>query len=155
MNMKQSPLIYDQFMSEAKIGVIRRVLEIVANEGIHDNHHFYIAFITSYTGVEIPISMRKQYPDEITIVLQHEFKNLLVDKNSFSVELKFSSNFYNVVVPYKSIKFFADPSQDFILEFPLNKSNIEHGLSHSKVEKNNAGNEKVIDLLRFKSEKDK
>jgi uncharacterized protein len=81
------------------------------------NNHFYINFLTDFEGVEVPKILKAQYPHEITIVLQHDFKNLHVFKDHFEVSLSFNNRYSNLTVPYKAITCFADPSESFELEF--------------------------------------
>ena len=81
---------YPALMRAALVGVVRTVLARVADEGLPGEHHFYLTFGTGDDGVEVPPSLRRQFPDEMTIVLQHQFWNLAVDDAGFSVTLRFS-----------------------------------------------------------------
>jgi len=89
------------------------VLRQVAEEGLPGDHHFYITFRTDAPGVEIPPGLRNQHPDELTIVLQHQFWNFHVDDESFSVTLRFSGVETSMRVPFDAMTAFADPSVEF------------------------------------------
>lgn len=116
--MSNSDVIrYDLIVQEAMLGVVKKVLTDTQNEGLKDNHHFYLTYSTCYDGVEIPSSLLEKYPDEITIVLQHEFENLVVNEDHFLVTLWFNNVPAHLRVPFKAIKAFFDPSVKFGLQF--------------------------------------
>jgi hypothetical protein len=106
-------LDYPALMHTALVGVVRTVLARVADEGIPGDHHFYLTFRTAEPGVEVPALLRKQFPDEVTIVLQHQFWNLAVDDAGFSVTLRFSGKPERLVVPWPAMRAFVDPSVEF------------------------------------------
>ena len=122
---------YSNLTMEALRDVVYKVLKITEKKGLLENHHFYITFLTSAPGIKIPDFLKKQYPDEVTIVIQHKFWNLKVYKNYFSVTLKFNNKVTELNVTYKSIIAFNDPSSKFSLrwekpnETSKNKKNIE------------------------------
>lgn len=104
---------YAALMREALHGVVRRALALAATEGLPGDHHFYLTFGSSDEGVELPAALRRQFPDEITIVLQHQFWNLVVDDAGFSVTLRFGGAPERLVVPWPALRAFADPSVGF------------------------------------------
>lgn len=108
---------YDLLAQEALRGVIRKALRIARDEGLPGDHHFYISFRTGAPGVEISERLRSQYPEEITIVLQHQFWNLEVMDDYFSVDLTFNKVPERLVVPYAAVQGFFDPSVQFGLQF--------------------------------------
>ncbi|MEL6423369.1 MAG: ClpXP protease specificity-enhancing factor SspB, partial [Pseudomonadota bacterium] len=108
---------YDGLAQEALRGVVKGVLELVLNEGIPGDHHFYIAFDTRAPGVTLSKRLREQYPDEMTIVLQHRFWDLKVEDDRFEVKLTFDSIPELLGVPYRAIKVFFDPSVPYGLQF--------------------------------------
>ncbi len=112
-----SPLDYDQLFEEALYGVIRTVLQRIAEEGLPGEHHFYISFRTGASGVVVPDHLRARYPDEMTIVLQHQFWGLKVGEDSFEVTLSFNDAQEQVRVPFAAITSFVDPSLRFGLQF--------------------------------------
>jgi hypothetical protein len=108
---------YDKMVERALRGVVREALARVARDGPRGAHHFYIGFGTQMPGVVIPDSLRERYPDEMTIVLQHQFWDLEVGDNAFSVALSFQKQLERLTIPYEAIRSFADPSVNFALEF--------------------------------------
>jgi hypothetical protein len=108
---------YDKMVERALRGVVREALARVARDGPRGAHHFYIGFGTQMPGVVIPDSLRERYPDEMTIVLQHQFWDLDVGDDGFSVALSFQKQLERLTIPYEAIRSFADPSVNFALEF--------------------------------------
>ncbi len=108
---------YDLLAQEALRGVVRKVLTDVAKFGLPGDHHFYIAFYTRYPGVRLSTRLREQYPEDMTIVLQHQFWDLTVTEHTFEVGLSFGSVPERLLVPFDAIKGFFDPSVQFGLQF--------------------------------------
>jgi hypothetical protein len=98
-------------------GVLRRVLEDAAKQGLPGDHHFYITFLTQAEGVKLSPRLLAQYPNEMTIILQHQFWDLVVTEERFEVGLSFGSVPEKLVVPFAAIKAFLDPSVQFSLQF--------------------------------------
>lgn len=112
---------YDEMAQEALRGVIRKALEVAKNEGLPGEHHFYISFRTRAPGVSISEKLLSQYPEEMTIVLQHQFWDLDVREDGFSVVLTFNKIPETLVVPYSAVHAFFDPSVQFGLQFEVAK----------------------------------
>jgi uncharacterized protein len=108
---------YDGLTQEALRGVVRQVLKRAATKGLPGDHHFYITFRTTAPGVTIPKELAQQYPEEMMIVLQHQFWELAPQDASFSVTLRFGGQPKSLSVPYAAITQFSDPSVDFRLSF--------------------------------------
>jgi uncharacterized protein len=108
---------YDILTQDALRGVVRTVLEDAARNGLPGEHHFYIAFDTRAEGVKLSQRMRAQYPEEMTVVLQHQFWDLVVTDEQFEVGLSFGGVPERVVVPFAAIKSFVDPSVQFGVQF--------------------------------------
>jgi uncharacterized protein len=108
---------YDKMVERALRGVVRDALARVAQEGPRGAHHFYIGFATGMPGVVIPDSLRERFPEEMTIVLQHQFWDLEIGDESFSVSLSFQKQLERLTIPFAAIRSFADPSVNFALEF--------------------------------------
>jgi len=108
---------YDLLTQEALRSVLRRVLQDAVKNGLPGDHHFYISFGTGAHGVRMSKRLRAQYPDEITIVLQHQYRDLAVGEEAFEVGLSFSGVNEHLVVPFDAIKRFFDPSVQFGLQF--------------------------------------
>ncbi|MBC8793269.1 MAG: hypothetical protein C6Y20_16845 [Tagaea sp. CACIAM 22H2] len=105
-------------MENALRGVVREALETAAATGLPGEHHFYITFRTEFPEVDIPARLKQRHPDEMTIVLQHQFWDLKVDADRFGVTLSFDRVHERLTVPYAAITAFVDPSVQFGLQFP-------------------------------------
>lgn len=116
-DMEPDRIDYPALLQEALRGVVRRVLEQVSEHGLPGEHHLYIGFRTSHPGVEVPRFLRQQFPEEVTIVLQHQYWGLNVTPESFSVFLSFGGTKQRLEVPFEALTAFADPSADFGLRF--------------------------------------
>ena len=115
--MSRDSLDYGQMMEAAMRGVVRTALMRVAEMGLPGNHHLYITFRTDFPGVALPDHLRARYPDEMTIVLQHQFWGLQADEHKFSVSLSFNRVHERLVVPFAALTAFGDPSVQFGLQF--------------------------------------
>lgn len=107
---------YEAWIEDALRGVVRRALGQVATQGLPGNHHFYITFKTALPGVGIPASLKAEYPEEMTIVLQHQFERLAVEDDRFAVTLRFRGKPERLTIPFHAVSAFADPSVDFGLQ---------------------------------------
>jgi uncharacterized protein len=108
---------YEQLAQEALRGIVRRVLMHVARSGLPGQHHFYISFNTSAPGASLSPRLKERYPEEMTIVLQHRFWDLMVNEERFEVKLTFDGVPERLVVPFTAIKVFFDPSVPYGLQF--------------------------------------
>jgi uncharacterized protein len=108
---------YDILAREALRGVLKRVLTDAAEHGLPGEHHFFITFYTKANGVKVSPRLLSQYPDEMTIILQHQFWDLRVTTEQFEVGLSFNGIPERLVIPFDSIKGFFDPSVQFGLQF--------------------------------------
>jgi hypothetical protein len=110
---------YDAWVSDALQGVLKTALRQLASHGFTGDHHFYINFDTTDPAVRMPGFLRAQYPEEITIFLQHQFDDLLIEDDFFEVTLGFSGQKQRLHIPFDAVKSFADPSVNFILQIGL------------------------------------
>ena len=108
---------YDVLARDALRGVLRRVLTDAAAHGLPGEHHFFITFISKAEGVKLSPRLLAQYPDEMTIILQHQFWDLEVSEDRFEVGLSFGGIPERLGVPFSAIKSFFDPSVQFGLQF--------------------------------------
>jgi hypothetical protein len=108
---------YDILAQAALRGVVRTVLADVAKKGLPGEHHFKITFATTSPGVRLSERMRGQYPDAMTIVLQHQFWDLTVDDDGFEVGLSFGGVPERVAVPFDAVTAFFDPAVQFGFQF--------------------------------------
>ncbi len=111
---------YDLIVQDAMRGVMRKVLaEVVAIGALPGDHHFTISFRTDAPGVKISRRLAQQWPQEMTIILQHQFSNLVVDDFGFGVTLSFRSIPENLYIPFSAVTVFSDPSVEFGFKFNL------------------------------------
>jgi hypothetical protein len=108
---------YDILVQEALRGVVHRVLVDTAKNGLPGEHHFYISFDTRADGVRLSPRMLAQYPTEMTVVLQHQFWDLVVTESGFEVGVSFGGVPERLAVPFAAVKAFFDPSVQFGLQF--------------------------------------
>jgi hypothetical protein len=108
---------YNALAQEALRAIVRKVLLRVATSGLPGQHHFFIAFDTRVSGVVVSKRLKEKYPDEMTIVLQHQFSRLTVTDDLFEVTLSFDNVAERLTVPLKAVRKFFDPSVPFVLQF--------------------------------------
>src|SRR4051812_23896712 len=108
---------YDVLARDALRGVLRRVLTDAAEPGLPGEHHFFITFLSKAEGVKLSPRLLAQYPEEMNIILQHQFWDLAVTEDRFEVGLSFGGIPERLVVPFAAIKSFLDPSVPFQVEF--------------------------------------
>ena len=108
---------YGNLMHSAMRGLIKTVLEDVAENGLPGQHHFFITFDTSHPDAELADWLADRYPGEMTVVMQHWFDNLDVGADGFAVTLNFGDQPEPLYIPYDAIKTFVDPSVEFGLRF--------------------------------------
>src|SRR5277367_547846 len=135
--MTEDLLRYDLMIEAALRDVVRETLASVAQNGLPGEHHFYITFLTHFPGVEIPDYLKKQYPEEMTIVLQYQFFGLKLDDEAFTVMLSFNNVKERLHIPLEAITTFADPSVNFALQF-------QTGADDDEDEDEEAGDEKGV-----------
>ena len=109
---------YDKMTQLALRGVVRDAIRrVIREDGLPGAHHFYITFLTRYPGVDIEESLAKKYPEEITVVVEHQYWDLKAHDDSFEVTLKFGGVPKYLSVPYTAITRFHDPSVGFAMQF--------------------------------------
>jgi uncharacterized protein len=116
---------YDVLARDALRGVLRRVLADAAENGLPGEHHFFITFLSTAEGVKMSPRLLAQYPEEMTVILQHQFWDLAVNEERFEVGLSFGGVPERVVVPFSAIKSFFDPSVQFGLQFEPSEATAE------------------------------
>lgn len=141
---------YGQRINTAILGVIKDILKDLSNSKISSNHCFYISFKTKDRGVNISTNLLKEYPNEMTIVLQNQYWDLDVKENSFSVTLSFNKKKEELEIPFNSITKFYDPFVKFSIQLELKneKRNIDSKQKKNKKLKNKE--EKIVTLDDFR-----
>ncbi len=118
--MNKDSIDYQALVQEALRGVVRGALQRVAKDGrLPGAHHFYIAFHTAHPGVKVSEAILQRYPQEMTIVMQHQFWDLHVGEDDFQITLSFNNVPEKLSIPYAAIKNFFDPSTRFGLQFTV------------------------------------
>ena len=148
---------YEKLAQDALRGVIRSALERAASpSGIPGAHHFYITFKTRAAGVSVPPDVLAKYPEEMTVVLQHQYWDLAVEPTRFSVMLKFGGMPKVLSMPYTAVTRFYDPSVQFLLQFeePVTVDEIVQEIEAAEPAKSPAPSDddgpKVVSLDQFR-----
>ncbi len=123
----ESLLPYDEWTQQALRQVVERALSHLAENGLPGEHHFYLTFRTDHPATVVPARLKAQYPQEMTIVLQHQFRDAQMSDGLFSVVLSFGGVPSTLVIPLAAITGFADPAVQFVLRFqsPIDIANTE------------------------------
>jgi hypothetical protein len=108
---------YEEMVQEGLRSVVREALLFTAAEGLPGAHHFYIAFKTDYPGVQLADYLRERHPEEMTIVIQHQYWGLEVDERGFYITLSFSDSQERIYIPFHALLSFMDPYAKFGLQF--------------------------------------
>jgi hypothetical protein len=143
---RASSIEYPRWVQEALVQVVRRALDLVVREGLPGEHHYYITFASTSPGVMLAKALLERYPEEMTVVIQHDYRDLDVDDRGFAVTLRFSGVPYRLVVPYTSIRAFYDPSVQFGLRFDAELFDIPE----KAPEISHPAGENVVSFDRFK-----
>lgn len=125
---------YQSLLSDAMLEVVKKVLIKVQKEGLEIDHYFYISFITNNASVILSKKMKTRYPEEITIVLQHQFEDLIVEKEGFFVKLSFDGQQETIFIPFNCITSFVDPRVNFSLQFKQHQNTQVEKILSSKFE---------------------
>ena len=114
--MPGEELDYPALIHQALIGVVREILGRVAEDGLPGSHHFYLTFKTDHPDVVMPSGLKMRHPEAMTIVLQHQFWNLSVEEEVFSVTLRFGGAKQQLTIPFAALTSFIDPDAEFGLQ---------------------------------------
>lgn len=120
--MTQDLIRYDLLVQDALKGVVRKVLGDATRDGLPGEHHFYVSFRTDFPGVRLSTRMREKYPQDMTIVLQHQFWDLAVTEHALEVGLSFSGVPERLLIPFDAMTGFFDPSVQFGLKFEIQEA---------------------------------
>ena len=145
---------YDKLVEKSLKHVVIEALKIAAEEGLPGDNHFYISFKTNHPDVRMSADLLNQYPEDMTIVLQHQFANLMLSENYFEVDLSFSGVVHTLRIPYDAITYFADPHARFALSFALEDPHMSS--THEAEEapqKVSGGTAEVVSIESFRKNK--
>ena len=151
--MEHDPLLYDAWIEEALRGVIRRSLIYASENGLPGDHHFYLTFRTDdeVKGVEISSSLREKHPNEMTIVLQHQFEEMIVNEDAVWVTLQFNGKLERLRIPFDAMISFADPSVNFGLQLKMTNEEEDIKLSEADNASSRLDGEKELGTKTTKS----
>jgi len=144
-----SEINYDKLIEKALKQVVIEALKIAESQGLPGENHFYITFKTDHPKTVIPRDLKIQYPESMTIVLQHQYANLVVNSDSFSVELSFSGRPQTLTIPFEAITYFADPYAKFGLSFSFYEKGDVHSLDDIEPERKVSG--ETAQIISFDS----
>lgn len=117
--MESDPFEYDIWIEDALKSVIRKSLDYAAEYGLPGDHHFYLTYRTDIEGVELPSYLKAEHTEEMTIVLQHQFEELVVNEDAVWVTLRFKGKPERLRIPFDAMVSFADPSVNFGLQLKM------------------------------------
>ena len=117
--MQQDLIGYDEIIENSMRSVIYEALKKVETKGLLGQHYFIITFLTRFSGVEMSKELMEKYPEEMTIAIQYQYRNLVVEHDNFKISLSFAGKYEKILIPYKSITSFSDPSMSFALKFSI------------------------------------
>jgi hypothetical protein len=143
--MSEKVLKYDMMVEEALKGVVSKALQHAVAHGLPNGHHFYITFKTGRSDVDIPVFLKEHYPDEMTIVLEHQFWDLKIHEHEFEVALSFNDKRERLLIPFNAITAFSDPSVKFGLQFQEIENNEDQTINDSNLDKGNSEKKDLIE----------
>ena len=149
--MEKKFIDYGQRINKALLQVVRDILMDLSELKISSNNCFYITFDTEHKNVEISKLLKKDYPKEMTVILQNQFWDLLVSEESFSVTLSFNRKRENLTIPFESIKRFNDPFVKFSIQLEITdeKKQIKNPVQKKK----RTNKQKIVSLADFRKRK--
>ena len=158
--MDNKNIDYDRIVEDTLRLVVKKSLELINDEGLPGDHHFYISFDSTYEGVKVPSELKASEDNEIKIILQHQFWDLTIDDHKFSVVLSFNGKKKIIFVPFNSIISFSDPSVGFSLQFKKDlfaeNTNKEKKILPKNINEDNKKkfNAEIFSLDAFRSKKE-
>jgi hypothetical protein len=158
---------YDEIIENSMRSVIFETLKKIEKTGLIGKHYFIVTFLTRFPGIVVPKKLMEKYPEEMTIAIQYQYRSLVVEQDNFKISLSFEGKFEKLVVPYKAVTSFSDPSMNFGLKFSVSHEDFENSnadgefhpanKSETKTKKSDSVDlsAKVISLDAFRNNKDK
>lgn len=150
--MDSERLDYPRMIQDAVKGVVRQAMRTVEEEGFPGDHHFFITFRTSHPEVAMPESLHERFPEEMRIILQHQFWDLEVAEDGFAVTLSFNGQRAALAVPFDAVTSFFDPAANFALHFEVpdeEGENDEEPLADASASEGASGT--VADVVSFEA----
>ena len=140
---------YQKILNNNMINVLKDILQNIENNGLSNNNHLYITFLTGHSKTKVPNWIKEKYPEEMTIVIQYEYYDLKINKSDFVIILSFNDIKAKLKIHYDSIISFADPSANFGLRLVENKNQKKF----NKSTKDNVTKNKSDNIINFTSYK--
>ena len=140
---------YQKILNKNLLNVFIEILKEVEKKGLVGKNHLYITFATNNSKTSVPDWLLKKYPNEMTIVIQHEYYHLSVHKSFFNIGLSFNNKKADLKIAFNSIISFADPSSNFGLNYQFNNSNKKIEKKKKKVAKKNVNQDNDSNLIKF------
>ena len=138
---------YQKILDKNMLNVFKDILKNIKENGLLNNNHLYVTFLTNHKHVELPNWLKQNYPQEMTIIIQYEYYDLEINKNNFSITLSFDDIKTNLKINYNAIVSFADPSANFGLI--LQKNKIQNKIN-KKLETDKSKKDNVINFSNYK-----
>lgn len=151
--MEKEFIDYGKRINAALLLVIKEIIQDLSESKISSNHCFYITFDTTHEGVILSKKLKKEYPKQMTVILQNQFWDLKIKKDSFNVTLSFNRIKEMLSIPFESIKKFNDPFVKFSLELEVRKSEKKSIKKSTADENINTDSKKIISLESFRKDK--
>tara|TARA_A100000164_G_C21687925_1_gene667544 strand:- start:360 stop:797 length:438 start_codon:yes stop_codon:yes gene_type:complete len=140
---------YQKILNNNMINVLKDILQNIENNGLSNNNHLYITFLTGHSKTKIPNWIQEKYPEEMTIVIQYEYYDIKINKSDFEITLSFNDIKATLKIHYDSIISFADPSANFGLRLMENKNRKKFNIS----KKDKITNNKKDNIINFSNYK--
>jgi hypothetical protein len=145
---------YPGLIEDSMRNVVREILLKIQNTGLQGDHHFVISFLTNDKGVKIPKSLKEKFPEEMIIVIQHQFKDLKVNKDNFEISLSFNGSYEKLIVAFAAINSFSDPAMNFGVKFNFTEDQEDKESAEDKPKKEVDLSQKIISLDDFRKNQD-
>jgi hypothetical protein len=141
---------YDEIIEDSMRSIICKTMKKIEKSGLPGKHYFVLTFLTNFPGVAISKNLKEKYPEEMTVVIQYQYKNLVINQDEFRISLSFSGKYEKLSVPYKSVTSFADPSMNFGLKFTVSYDDLERAseekIDHANKNEVKGGKSGAVDL---------
>jgi len=141
---------YQKILNKNLLKVFIEILKEVEKKGLYGNNHLYITFATRNPNTSVPEWLLQKYPFEMTIVIQHEYYHLVVNKKDFNIGLSFNNKKSDLKISFDSIISFADPSENFGLNYQFNKLKKDNKLQNKKKKAVKKNSSNVINFSKYK-----
>ncbi len=138
---------YQKILDKNMLNVFKDILVNIRDNGLTNNNHLYITFLTDHKNVELPIWLKEKYPKKMTIVIQYEYYDLEINKDKFSISLSFNDIITNLKIDYNAIISFADPSANFGLILQKDKMRNKE---NKNLKNNNSKENNIINFSNYK-----